>query len=411
MGKLTKIFTLFLISCSLHAKSFLLSPLPLPPAEILDIEIDRCDQECLLSLLKSGEVFSFLAKAPKVQDETIRENYQLLASLLNIAPSFVYTHKLKIAMLLPTKKIGKYAQSSTKSVISYLLAKNAKFYLKSFEIEDEEYLTIQSILSKLESENFDFVIAPLTLEGAKNLASIPTFLSIYVPTVNKNDINNLQNSNLIFGGIDYKDQIDELLDFANEKIVIFYEIESPLAHKLTTIIENESNKSIVKKIKLKDQVANLKRYFYKNQELNSSTIFLNTPIVKSSLIMSQLTLYNLEPKNILSTQINYNPLIFSLTQYKDRKNLILANSINGGSNYLEEINSLLNNDIVYNWINYSVSIGIDYFYAKKSKDKRVFTEELINNQVIYNVYLEKALLGSFKTLERNFEIDQETLSE
>ncbi|MCF6193079.1 MAG: hypothetical protein L3J46_01950, partial [Kangiellaceae bacterium] len=72
----------------------------------------------------------------------------------------------------------------------------------------------------------------------------------------KNDIKNLQNSNMIFGGIDYKAQIEELLDFTNEKIVIFYEIESPLAHKLTTIIENESNKSIVKKIKLKVKETN-----------------------------------------------------------------------------------------------------------------------------------------------------------
>jgi len=404
MGKIIIIFTIFLTF--LPAKSFILSPLPLPQTQVLDIDIDECDKECLYFLLEEGKVFSFLSKMKKVEDKELMENYNHLASLLNI-PSFL-SEELKIALLLPTKKIGKYAKSSIKSTISYLLSKNINFYLKCFNIDDEEYLTIEDSLSSIKNEDFDFIIAPLTIKGANNIALIPTFLTIYIPTVNKDDIDYIQNSNIIFGGIDYKEQIRTLLNFANEKIVVFYEKESPLAQKLTSFIKDEANFSYIKDIPIKDDVSNLKRFFYKNKDLNSSTIFLNTSIVKSSLIVSQLTLYDLKPPQILSTQINYNPLIFNLTQLSDRENLIIANSIDRSFGYIEEINSLLNNDIRYNWINYSVTIGIDYYYSQRSKENRLFNEEIIDNQVKYNIFLEKALLGEFVKIKNIFETTQET---
>ncbi len=404
------ILTIIIFATSVFAKSFLLSPLPIPTAEVIDIDINDCNKECLLTYLENGEVFSFLAKASINDDEYIKENFQLLTSILNIKPPSLPLEKLKIALILPTKKIGKYAISTTKSVIAYLISKNVKFKIKTFEIEDENIETLQTLLDQISNENFEFIIAPLTLEGAKNLALTFSDIKIYIPTINRSNIDDIQNKNITFGGIDYKKQIDSLINYANNKMVIFYESNSPLALKLTKMVENSEIPDI-KTIEVKDEAANLKRYFYKNEDLNSSTIFLNTPIVKSSLILSQLTLYDLEPQMILSTQINYTPLIFSLTQYKDRKNLLIANSIHSGSNYLEEINSLLNNDITFNWINYSTSIGIDYFYNQKSNEKRIFNEKITKSQVDYQISIEKASYGKFKTIEESFEIDQETHSE
>lgn len=407
MKNIFKLFLIFTLSLSLSAKSFLISSIPLPKTEVLDIELDECGDECLYTLLKNGEIFSFLAKAKKIENENLKEEYQLYASLFNIYIQSGFSKEFKIAIISPTKKIGKYAKSTIKSVISYLLMKNVNFYVKTYEIQDENIETLQATLETIENEKYDLAIAPLTLEGAQNISMISTSTKVYIPTINKNDIAQIQNQNLFFGGIDYKAQIQKLLDFSNSSLRVFYDEGSPLAQRLTSIIEENSNYP-VEKIGLSSQVTNLKRYFYKNSELNESSIFLNTSIVKSSLIMSQLTLYDLEPKIILSTQINYNPLIFSLTQYRDRKNLIIANSIYKSSDILEEINSLLNNDITFNWINYSTSIGVDFFYSVKTYSKRVFSEEILDNQVIYKILLEKALIGRFKPLVEEIEIEQET---
>lgn len=407
MWKIVRFFLIFVLSISLSAKSFLISPISLPKTEILDIELNECNDDCLNNLLQNGKIFSFLAKAKQAESRDLKEQYQLYASLLNISKQNQYPEELKIAIISPTKKIGKYAESTIKSVISYLLLKNTNFYIKNFEIQDENIETLQSTITNIENENFDFIIAPLTLEGAQNIVQIPTYIKIYIPTINKNEIQSIQNPNTFFGGIDYKEQIQKLLNFANSDLFVFYEENSPLAIKLTSMIENSSS-YFSKKIGLSSQTANLKKYFYKNRDLNESTLFLNTPIVESSLIMSQLTLYDLEPKTILSTQINYNPLIFSLTQYQDRKNLIIANSIYKSPDILEEINSLLTNDISFNWINYSTSIGIDYFYSNKTYTNRIFSEDVLNNQIIYKILLEKALLGHFKPLKEEIEIEQET---
>ncbi|WP_281950773.1 hypothetical protein [Nitrosophilus kaiyonis] len=412
MKKILKIFIILMFELSIFAKSIILSPLPIPNCEVLDIELQECDDNCLFDYLENGKVFSFLSKAKNSENEKIKENYMLLSSTLNISPQFLAVKKMNIAMILPTKKIGSYAISTTRSIISYLLFRNVKFHLKTFEIKDENYETILETIENIKKENFNFIIAPLTLEGANNLANINTEnLNIFIPTINKNDVFPLENSNIIFGGINYKEQIDKLLDYANENIIIFYENRSPLAYKLTKIIENESNSSKIKEIEVQDEAANLKKFFYKNEDINSSTIFLNTPIVKSSLILSQLTLYDLKPIQILSTQINYNPLLFNLTQPIDRENLIIANSIIHPSKILEEYNSLINNDIEFNWINYSTSIGIDIFFNKETMQKRVFDENIENNQINYNVMLYKALYGKFILAPIIFQTDLENPEE
>lgn len=100
-----------------------------------------------------------------------------------------------------------------------------------------------------------------------------------------------------------------------------------------------------------------------NKTLLNSSIFMNTPLVKTSLISSQLRVYKIVPYMLLSTQINYNPMLLTLTQYEDRKNFYLANSIGKTTVEMEELNSLFGHDIVYDWVNYSTSIGIDYFYT------------------------------------------------
>jgi len=103
--------------------------------------------------------------------------------------------------------------------------------------------------------------------------------------------------------------------------------------------------------------------------------------------MSQLTLYDANATNVLSTQINYDPLLLSMTQYIDRKDMIVANSITENNNVLIETNSLLGNDIVYDWINYTTTVGIDYFFNKITNEDRAYDIIVEEEQMIYDIEL------------------------
>ncbi|MDQ7068859.1 MAG: hypothetical protein Q9M40_13340 [Sulfurimonas sp.] len=118
--------------------------------------------------------------------------------------------------------------------------------------------------------------------------------------------------------------------------------------------------------------------------------------------MSQLTLYDTNATNILSTQINYDPLLLSMTQYSDRKDMVVANSITEHNNVLIETNALLGNDIVYDWINYTTTIGVDYFYSLITDEERIYKAQIQNNQVVYEIELLQPSYSKFKKYVRPF---------
>ena len=122
--------------------------------------------------------------------------------------------------------------------------------------------------------------------------------------------------------------------------------------------------------------------------------------------MSQLTLYDINVTNILSTQINYDPLILSITQAKDRNNMIIANSIEKNNNVLIEANMLLNNDIVYDWINYSTTVGSDYFFHLITHDKREYELAMQDNQIIYPISLVQPSYSRFVPFIRYDDLEE-----
>ena len=113
--------------------------------------------------------------------------------------------------------------------------------------------------------------------------------------------------------------------------------------------------------------------------------------------MSQLTLYDTNATNLLSTQINYDPLLLSMTQYIDRENMIIANSLTEQNNILIETNSLLGNDIVYDWINYTTTVGIDYIYNEITGEEREYDVATKDGQMIYEIELLRPALSRFVT--------------
>jgi len=398
-----------LLPVAIFAQSFLISNIPVPKTYIQNLDPYPCDEKCLQDFIDHGMIFSFLAHAEDKLENTKQDEIRMLnISILNLGVNFI-KGKIRIALLLPYKTIGRYAASTTNSTFSYLITKNRAFELKSYKIENENEDEMRKAFAKIQKDGFNYVIAPLTQKGADILVSLNPKIYIYFPTINKNDINS-ESPYFYYGGIDYKAQSDMLLKEAVSPLVIFYD-RSSIGKKLSLYEEQsfkemsyvdenltlnidaftdeteEKKTTTVVKFSIPRRTTNLERQLKDNEDIVEGSFFLNTPIVKSGMIMSQLTLYDLNATNILSTQINYDPLLLSMTQYNDRKNMIVANSITEQNNILIESNALLGNDIVYDWINYTTTVGIDYFFSIITNDLREYNIAIENNQMMYKIEL------------------------
>ncbi len=402
---------LLLLGTWLYAKSYIVSTIPLPKTYVQNLDPYPCDETCLNELLVHEQVFSFLAHAQgRVDNQQLNDERLIYVSLFNIG-AFMHSTNLRIALLLPSKIIGRYASSTTNSVFSYMLTKNRDFTIKSFQIDDESPQSIHEALSAIQKEQFYYVIAPLTRKGVQSVIDVDPEINVYFPTINKNEIQS-DSPSLYFGGIDYEAQTQKLIRESSEPLIVFYD-NSLLGKRLRDYAKEAylslnqeyaefDNAHYVdasrprkpihpsKKVftyPLSKHTSNLERQLKKNKKIQDGTFFLNTPVIKSGLVMSQLTLYDVNVTNILSTQINYDPLILSITQAKDRHNMIIANSINVKNNILIESNALLNNDIVYDWINYTTTVGTDYFFHVITKSKREYDLPMVQNQIVYPISL------------------------
>ena len=402
MKKLYLIAMLF--PALLFCKSFLVSDIALPKTDVQNLDPYPCDEECLQEHLENGHIFSFLAHAhKKLEDDVLEARREEYMAIFNIKKVFTES-KLRIALLLPYKKIARYASSTTNASFAYLMSKNRPFELKSYKIEDESFDEISDALKKIQKDGFSYVIAPMTQEGEEIVSRIDPEINIYFPTINKKDAKNASDY-LYYGGIDYRAQSDLLLSEAISPLVIFYD-QSAIGEQLSeyqgaafsTKFEQDRNstsfssldpsqKPSIIKFSIPQQTTNLEKQLKENKDINAGSFFVNTPIIKSGMIISQLTLYDTNATNILSTQTNYNPLLLSMTQYQDRKDMIIANSITQNKDVLIETNSLLGNDIVYDWINYTTTVGIDYFAHLISGEKREYDIQNIDNQMIYPINL------------------------
>ena len=405
------------IPLSLFAQSFMLSNIPLPKTYIQDLDPYECNEKCMKKYIDKGMFFSFLSRATtKLKDRELNEMRVLSISILNLA-SFYEGEKFKIALLLPYKKIGKYASSTTNATFAYLMTKSHPFMLKSYKVETEELDELAAALGKIYDDGFRYVIAPLTKEGAQNVIEIDPFINIYFPTINKKDINT-SSSSIVFGAIDYAAQSDLLLKRAISPLVIFSDRSSTgktlAKHQSHEYLKEDDleeasdsafslfptnkegfseleDKTLLKKEVIKNFISkrttNIESYLKDNKKIVDGSFMINTPIIKSGMILSQITLYDVNTTNILSTQINYDPLLLSMTQYVDRKHMLVANSITEKNNILIETNSLVGNDIVYDWINYTTTVGVDYLYSLATGEQRAYTMDITNNQVSYDIEL------------------------
>lgn len=408
-----KIFSILafvsILSNALYSRSYIMSSIPLPESYFINIKTANCDEECMEDYLKSSQYFSFLAAySPEFSDESIQKAHYTLASMFNLPSNFIYNPVLdisddssyvKLAVLLPQKKIKRYSMTVVNSILGYLFSQNSSFDIEVFDCGDEDPEVMQYTLDKIKSRGYKVIIAPVTPTGARFLAYNTNDMLIFIPTINSSLIPDAS-SNVLFGGIDYKKQIDTLSSFANENIALFSD-GSTLSVRLDSFVMDDFPDILYQK-ELSSSRLNLKDILKDNETLKDATIFLNMPLVKSSLLASQLRAYEIEPYSLLSTQINYHPMLLTLTQYKDRQSLYLANSIDKSPLVIKATNSLFGHSIVYDWVNYSTNVGLDYLFSNyfNREHERMFSEDVDTNQIIYNVNILKPSAHGFYQISR-----------
>ncbi|CAE10315.1 hypothetical protein [Wolinella succinogenes] len=396
-SSLSLLLALALGSPSLWAKAHLLSPLPLPHQEAINIETEPCDEACLYRLDKEEKVFSFIARFhPGITSEALRARLAILMEENDIhaAPFYMVKKsrsKLEIALLVPKKSIGRYSVTTIDTILAYLVSKEGAFSFEVFDSQDESATSLAKAIQKVESKGFDYAIALVTHQGASELVKLSLKIPLYIPSVHQKQV--LQAGtppkNIFFGGIDYEAQIRALLPYAKGSTVSLYNDDSYIGQKIGEYVKLagaqvgfEESFSNTKAAEFNKGVKSQGRF------IQGSSVFLNTPIVKSSLILSQFTYNGYKPSDILSTQINYNHSLLSLTQPKDRENLYIANSIGEASREIIEYSAILKSDLQYDWINYSTSLGVEYFYRTVFPEAiPYFNEKLEGNQVNYPIRL------------------------
>ena len=285
---------------------------------------------------------------------------------------------MKLAFIYPSNIVAKYAKSSINTVLAYFDYKGIKYKLKTFDTLSEDEINIQKAFNSAKEEGYTNIIALFTPRVIEFLQIIDTNgLKVYLPLTNKQNIRNY-NNNFIYGGISYKDQVKKLFEFSNTNNVMFYQ-KSFLTNNIKDIYQSVfSINGLSLEIKKEE---NSYEDIIDDLRIEDSTLFLNTPIIKTSIILSQLRAYEIHPKVILSTQLNYNPRIFSLTQVRDRLNFILANSIDKVDDNLKDTISFYGADVIYNWVDYSTLVGVNYLYDQNSSG--LISTRIEKNQVMY----------------------------
>ena len=299
----------------------------------------------------------------------------------------------KVAVVVPEKVLKSYSNIIINSSVAYMLRQKARVSVNVFLIGTEDETKINALVRELQMQDYRFIIAGFTIKGANALANLGAEdLYFYIPTLNKNSTN-INAANIYFGGIDYDAQIQKLLSLSNDYVASFYDdsaLSSSLNQKLASLRAN------TKSIKLDGDKIDFE-LFFRRAKVDNASIFLNTPLVKSAILSSQMRANEVAPYMLLSTQIGYNPTLLSLTQPEDRAHLLIANSIANEDLELSYLNEMLGHSVDYNWVAYATNVGLDYFYTQmmNTKSKRLFSEPMQDNQILYTIRIMKALEANF----------------
>ncbi len=287
--------------------------------------------------------------------------------------------KLNIAIVVNKNILKRYLPSLINSLNVYLLRKNISYNLKIFDKNSIEKAV----------KNYKNIII-FAVDVNKTIINEHNNTDFYFPVINKSDIN-LSAKNICFGGIDYKQQINKLSSFITDKEAVAITSNTLISKKL--LLEENST-------------LNIKEMKYPNinyYELANKFIFFNTSAQKTAQILSSLSNYNnITTKLQLSPQIDFDPLLISLTQPQDTEKLVIANSLLNIPIILEDYNKILNSDIKYNWLNYSTNIILNRIYNISTKGDRFYMNDfdtyIFNNQIEYKTKIYQIINNSFREI-------------
>ncbi|MFV7790078.1 hypothetical protein ACNSOP_07960 [Aliarcobacter lanthieri] len=292
--------------------------------------------------------------------------------------------KIKIAFVYPSSLVSKYAKNSINTVSGYLSYIKANYNLVVIDSSNESLDSITKAFDKVKEEGITKVIALYTPNAINNINRVALDdILVYLPLIEKKESLEI-NDNLIFGSISYEEQLKKLSYYSDGVNVLFYQ-DTYLGNKLKNSYESVVQGTIVRK-EIKRNETNF-RSIVVDSRLKNSSLFLNTDIVKSSLILSQLRANDIYPKFIFSTQINYDPVLMTLTQDKDRERLVLANSIENIDNNLKDEILSYGGNIIYEWVDYSTLVGINYLI---NGNNRYIPTKIVENQAVYTPRLFKS---------------------
>lgn len=405
---------MFLTTMFLSATEQSISQIAIAETKNIKQDSVECDEKCLQELLERKDIFTFLSKVSNdIKDDKLKEARDKLQIAFNIDNKNIENNNsFKVAMILPEKAIGFYALSTSKSVFLYLVSRGKNFIVKNYFIKDESESAINSALDSIIKDGYRYIIAPVTSAGATIIEkTVPVFqiqqsqLQIFLPTINSIE-RKTENENILYGGIDYRVQISELLkNFDGNKITLFYD-KSKKGDELNSEVVSQlqagfPNSSIIQQVAINKDKSDFSSSLKKDiKTANETTVFINTTVKKSASLLTQMTSKNYIPKIILSTQNNYSPTLISMTKENDRTNLYIANSIPVNiDKQVTNINSLFSNDIFFNWINYATIVGLDYLYNQVTGEKKLFDENIIDGQVLYDVKIMKVIDSKFEDVE------------
>ncbi len=307
-------------------------------------------------------------------NETIKEEEIVLEdNFVSLKPH------VKVCVVINKKRFFKFVPSIINSLNAYLIYKDVDYELKVFDINES--------IEKINGECNDTIIYSLNKKYIQNLSEYNNS-KFYIPIFNKKEIET-NTTNLYFGGIDYKEQINKLAEFIDDNKAISINENTNLSNKLFKY-ENELNLTIIP-------------YEYPNinyNDLNNSFVFFNTRTAKTAQVLSKITYYELETKLQLASQINYDPLLIGITQPDDVKKLIIANSIIHPPLLIEDYNLIINTDIKYNWLNYASNILLNKIYNNQTGEENFYMNDfktyIFDNQILYKIKLYQIINGAFK---------------
>ena len=387
-----RVFALLFGATLLFAGVRQFSPIPVPTWQIVDLDPTHYDETMLREALERGEIFTFLSKSFHTQDEELQTLRRRYMAALHIGGMGRIGGTFRVAFIIPERVIGKYAKSTTLSSLAYLIGRGGSFEMEVFPVGRENNETLDIAAEEINRGGYDLVVAPVTHKGASYLCGHLLNQRVYIPTLHRDRLQ-CDNPDFTFGGIDYRAQVQTLgyLVESNATVVTVSD-GSGLSKMIDGLVADY--------VDVSDSLVLGRGSYYKSlierhEDLNQSTIFLNTPVVKSSLFLTQMTLADYRPVRVLSTQLNYSPLLLTLTQYHDRENMVVASVIGVFDPKITERIALLGQDIRFNWLNYATVVGMDMEYAFDTGAERLSAETTTDGSVRYGLNLYDAGLYRF----------------